>query len=1017
MSRFYLTLLLFFTSGIAGAHGASGATAAEDPFTIDGNKIIVTTDRFKVILDGLRITGVENRLTGEVYAAPQPEAATTPAHEELRDRVGVAIKRLGDSLEYVASIEEAAKDAGGDAFRAVGESAVTTAERNQKKKSDTETILRPGASTKIESTRIQNGVRICYTGLYSGKEAAPQMTLTLDCTIDPETGDLCLAPYVKGNIPLVNGVRDRGIKKTLMQMCNLAGEMNMVLPVDNGAQFNRANGDDKSRSNKLFLMPWPGSWQAAIFIAEGAKGCLAFWADEQEMKYGRTLSLAYGNDRWHTGFEFETNDVPWNCDEITGAVWRFNVFKGYWARAAEHYRRQCEKQWPEMQPLEKRKPEWASKARVMVLEPWPSRANKVMAKLPSGSHVVDFQPQCWLLGWDDMTTKKIYGAMDGIFPNGPNQNNPVRYEAREGFTGEMVGAAEKLGMHVFPYTNANVMLPNHPWKREKLGNRTDSSWLFWQRLYAELMDDVIKRYGATGIYQDCSWVGYGSPNIYGTPDSIGGAGGYALMQNYFRSLQPEIATMGERRQENTARGQHFALQISGWGAKHAHPIMASLQEPYCRSYNFFANTNNMDIDDIQGMLLSYWKEGVYLVENPLHEDRMNLRRGQIFTQEQLLNFFPETWEKDVLHYFKNKNGEEFRIIKKDGVRLIKLTPQGEQTYYVRLKGVNRVAAGGGSIEGWLAYDDNDHIIGLNPKATYCAFNDVKRPETRITALPTGVMLSRCVQREGFWITQLAPVPVAPPKPTPGEKPAPPSSPLPPQEVKVRIRSANPQVKFTGTRSVKKLAENEYELTVLCPGGFGAYWISPTEPNINQCISDFPALNTIQRKGSGLTYSIDRVIKALDFRQEPGDCRVGDEGSMFWLFKIPVEANWFVAKCGAGDMYGDGAIYKVRVDGQEIWSLHCPAVIGIGKDGIGIPARTQKTGAVDLRPYQDQVVIFEMAIDGGGSEISEQVRWNYPHLTDTETPPEGAYEKATPVLKGKKGKRPAIKPSLELDFSE
>lgn len=989
---------------------APSVAFAEDTFAIDGSTITVTTERFRVIFDTMRLIEIENLMTGEIYASPQPDTENTPGYEAFRNRFGVSIMRLYDSIEHMASINAAAEAVGEDAFRDVGESAVTTAERKQqKKKVEPDIILAPGAATKIESVRIPNGLRVTYTGLYAGKEAEPAMALTVDFVIDPASGDLCLTPNVKGNINPVNGVRDRGVQQTMLQMCNLAGEMNMVLPIDNGAHFNRKNGGDERVSKKLFRMPWPGSWQAAIFIAEGERGCLALWADEPEMKYSRALSLTFSDNRWYTGFEFGTRDVPWECDDITGATWRFNVFKGYWARAAEHYRKQCEKQWPEMRPLEMRKPAWAAKSRVMVLEPWPTRAGKVMRKLPPGSHVVDFQPQCWLLGWDDMTTKKIYGEMDGIFPNGPDQMNPVRYEARAGFTAEIVGAAEKLGMHVFPYTNAVVMNWNHPWKMEKLGGRTDCSWRLWQRMYAELMDDVIKRYGSSGIYQDCSWVGYGSPLLYGTPDGLTGENGFALMQSYFRKLQPEVATMGERRQENTARVQEFALQVSGWGVQQAHPIMGSLQEPYCRSYNFFSGPGNMDIDDIQGMLMSYWRENVYLLDNPLHEDKMNLRRGQIFTQEQLLNYFPDVWDKDVLHYFKNSQGEEFRIIRKDGVRLVKKTEAGDKTYYIRLRGVQSADSAGGGIDGWLAYDVNDRIIGLNPDITYCVFDDVNRPETIITSLPDNFVLKRSILRDGFWLAELTPFPA---RKTPPDKQSEP--PAPPQELTVRVRSTNPQVKFTGVRAVKKLSDVDYELTVLCPGGFGAYWIEPVEPLMNQGLGEIPAINTIQRKTSGLTYRMDRSYKGSYIPQDPGDCKLREEGSLLWLLKIPVETTWFVTKCGAGDKFGDGAIYKVRVNGREIWSLHCPSVIGADKEGKGIPALKQRIGAVDLRAYQDQVVIFEMAIDGGYSNISERTLWTYPHLVDTDAAPAGAYESAAP---GKKSKKARINMEVELDLDE
>lgn len=995
-------ILLSLCLGLVGF----GAVAAEEgPFAVDGNRITVTTDRYRVVLEDLCITEVENRLTGEVYAQPRAAVSpSTPASRELFGSVGVRVERVGKSLEQLASQEEAADNAKLEALQNATESTVVSGQKN--KKPDPNTLVKAlEGKTRQTVERVDNGLLLTYTGLYAEKESEPEMVLRLRLKVDPENGDLCITPEVKGNIQEVNGVRDRGVRASVLQLRNLVDGMDLVLPVDNGCHFNRDNAGAKIASEKIFSVRWPQSWQAGIFIADGEKGCLAMWADEPELKYSRTLSVARDSEQWHTGFAFTTLDQIWKCDEIKGATWRFNVFKGYWARAAEHYRKQCEKQWPDFRPIEQRKPEWAGKARVAVLETNIKSAERIMKLLPPDSHVVCFMPQCWLLGWNDGSTRKIYGEMDGIFPNGPDQRNPVRYESVPNFfPPEQLAAAQKAGLHIFPYTNTCLVLGSHPWKKEKLGWRSDFSWKLWGLMYADLIDDVVKRYGTDGIYEDCSWVGTGG--LFGTPDGMSGNRGTVEMRRYFRSLHPNIPTMGERRQEDTALGQDFALQISGWGASMAHPILGCLQEPYCRVYDFVSKASHMDSNDIQGMLMTLWPNSVYN-GTAMQEDRMLLRRGQIFTQEQLVNYFPEVWEKNVLHYFMSKDGMEYRVERRDGgVRLVKMAPEGPQTQYLRLSGVSSAPSGGTGVEGWLGYD-GDRFIGLNPKASYAALPDIGRPKVTISSLPEGVYLKSCTVREGYWVTLFAST-VPPGK---GAK-----QPVEPVEIKLQVKAEGVVPRFAGARSVKKLGEGVYEVNASLPGGLGAYWTEPVEPVMNAALGGIPALNTIHRRDTGLAVSAGAPVRGTSFNPSAGKIIQNEEGRVLWLLRVPVDANWFLFKCGAQAANGDGCNYMVRINGKQVWKEHCPS--NLGEDSKGEVLRApQKEGAVDLRPYQDQAIVLELAIDGYHSEISETTLWTFPRFSDQEEEP-GALQQA-PQSKGGRGKKKGstIKPSLSIDDLE
>ncbi len=989
------------------------ASAVVDPVTVEGTRVTVSTERYRVVLDGLAITEISNRITGEVYAQPVPEPAElSPALKAFNSHQGVLVHPF-------QGVKSKSKKRGADDYFAA-----------------------PTDRTKVESQRIPNGVRIVYTGLYAEKGEEPQMVLTLDVTVDPANGDLCMTPKVKGNIPVIAGCPDRGVQVSAIQMRNLSDELALILPVDNGGYFSRQNGGFTQTSNALYQANWPQQWQAAVLIAESPKGCLAMWADEEAMQYQRMLNIASSGTRWHTGFKFGITDLAWQCQDISGGTWRFNVFSGYWAKAAARYREQCERQWPDMRPVEQRTPEWARQVRVHVMAVLDAKQGAaVMKLLPPGSHVIDFTTQAWLSGWNNSAVRKIYGDCDGIFPNWPYLN-PVRYEGVTGIA-QTFTEIEKLGVHVFPYMNTTFLIPSLPWVKEKLGYRHHFNWLFWGRFFAEFEDDVVKRYGVSGIYEDCSWVGTGGTggDVFGTPDGMSGYRGTAEMRKYFRTLQPNVATMGERRHEATARSQMFALQVTGWGPNQAHPILAYLQEPYCRIFNFSASSASADVDDIQGGLLTDWKPSIYFNPKPCQEDRMWLLRGQIFTREQLLNYWPETWNTNVAHYYKSKDGVEFRMVKEQGMRFVKCGEKGNETLFWRLRGAASTPTEGSGIEGWIGYD-GDRFVGLNPRATYCAFpaqqdggqgtarptqtqdapiapgraasplaaEDVKvthsspgraashlaaagkqsdiestliqRPPVTICAVPAGFAIKRSVVRDGFWIAELdslsrlakgVPANVAP-----IEKPARTA------EV-VRVRGGAVPVKFTGVESVKELPNHEYDVTVKLPGGFGAYWTQPGKLKKDVAISQTPALNTVHRRDTGLVVSYEGQIKGDGFAQQDGMPQKHEEGTVPWVFDVPMDLNWLLFKYGGEHAFGDGAVYMVRVNGNTVWKRLQPASIGFNKEKGEPIAAPAKWGAIDLRPYQNQTIVLELAVNGNHSEVSEVIKWQQTKPVDDDEP--------------------------------
>ena len=55
---------------------------------------------------------------------------------------------------------------------------------------------------------------------------------------------------------------------------------------------------------------------------------------------------------------------------------------------------------------------------------------------------------------------------------------------------------------------------------------------------------------------------------------------------------------------------------------------------------------------------------------------MARRHGQLFAHEQMVSHWPDTWDSEVLHYFKGQSGAEYRSVRDRGTRFVKMLPDG-----------------------------------------------------------------------------------------------------------------------------------------------------------------------------------------------------------------------------------------------------------------------------------------------------------------------------------------------------
>lgn len=912
--------------------------------TLEGRQVTADTKRFRAVFEGPVLLQLENKLTGEVYATPVE--GDSPAAVELREHAGIAIESLrpGVPVKYYSL----------------------------------------GEKTAVASEPVAGGLRVTFSGLQTGsgeaKEFAPAMKLAITYAVDAESGELVVTPEAFGNIEKIFDIQDRGVYRSAIRVGGLADELRLVLPSDHGVSFTA--GDVPAEWSQVpVLLPWPKLWEAGLLIAEGKKGSFALWAEEPTLRYGRWLSLGRAAKGWQAAFEFEAMEMNYRSSEITGASWRLNVFPGGWLEPARRYQAQMRKWWPELRDLKEQKPAWVDSLR-LVLEPsLPSEAEMKgpLAALPRESIAV-FCREGWRYA-DTVGTRTAATVENTLWPVSIpwDFTQPVDLKER-------IAAVEAKGIRVFPF--AGVTLTSGSWQakpnaaadsvytpEKELARPAALQYLASPRLWARLYPEACRMYagqlGGSGISEDRSWVM--RRFIGDEPVGTTWFTGSVRMRRYLRELLPETALMGDQVNEVTCRGQQLSRAITRF-PRHAHPLSVFLFEPFTRQWSASVRPEVNEADDIHGFLPGWLSDDSLLV--PELRELLRLR-GELFAREGLLSFWPEALPENVLHVYKSKDGAEYRLIRDGGTALVKVGAEGAAPLYRRIGGVSSAVVKGGAIPQWLAYD-GDRAIGLNPQAVYIPKQGAARPEIVISALPEGVMITRTLSANGYWLVDLQ---TADGKPATGT---------------VRVTTSK-NVLFCGAKNSKPAAGG-YELTLGLPGTLCAYWGKPVSgyelytqmPELS--IFSFPAGLKL-REGK-----VERKEKAL--LPPAGVPEYGDVVSMSWLLDVPADAPWFFCKFGTGEkVVNSGVEYRVLVNGKPMWT-RVRKEVEIPYPGATAKTNPVKYGGINMSDYAGSVVVLELVTAADGTAANNEAVWNGPQFVETPLTFNAEFDKPVDALKPK-----------------
>lgn len=717
-------------------------TAQAAEFELQDRVLTVRTARYVATFEKGCLSSLANRLTGEVYASRQPELARRlryMAHglgHWPGDTQNARLKELRQKFHFW---QGGYGEVGGKPTENLG---------------GIPFVHHPADESEVALERLgDRAVRVTWQGLRGfgpGGGRYPDETYTLRLEVAQGSGDLLIDAASESKTP--------GVYAIGFGMTGFSRNLNFIMPLFQGCAFRPAN-----QPPFRMVSRWPSPFNSSLVVAEGERGSVAMWMADPELG-DRHFHFHNTEDAFDVMF-YSINQMPFERHrEATSRPIRLNVYEGNWVRAARPYRDWWETTF-DVQRLEEKKPDWIDEIG------WRSGFGREMPPTEIGPQCIYFAPQAW----------KVQPEIGdgGLFP----------YEMKPGpqLSGRfkpMLPRVRETGAHVMVYYNINHMNEGHPlapkfWEhrinrgfgtpREERKPEPNSRRSFlvntacrpWQDLLLKWIKLTHRRFDIRGFYMDCA---SGHPNggrIDGRNDIHGQI---ELMKRIKRQIPGAflgVEYLGEATGQvtdqaswgfdgwfggNRREGGESLFRGWLWRAKHAHPIVGFLYNPYLKIHVFGNGLATPTFHEVMGRIATAHIGPVEEGSVTDYAATTNFKDVwvRLMCREGMRPIYPtERWPENVRAFYSDGAGNSYRVESdiRPEARMIRTRPDGtEELLYRRIRSRSRARLPEGKgIRGWVAYDDNG-AIGLNPLAEYFYQSDPRHEDWRLTGLPDGVHL-------------------------------------------------------------------------------------------------------------------------------------------------------------------------------------------------------------------------------------------------------------------------------------
>ncbi|MBI2299264.1 MAG: hypothetical protein HYU66_10045 [Armatimonadetes bacterium] len=567
-----------------------------------------------------------------------------------------------------------------------------------------------GATTQVTCTRQADGARITLRGLAGD----PSARITLDLGVEAD-GTLTVRESAERDAP-----------RLLSAHWGLAGidaaRTRIVVPANGGQIVDGLKGPG------TLALSWPGSWQAALIVLQGAKGGFAVWAEDPEAqfksvdvrRYGRELALNFGS---------ETREPYETARGLTGPVWRVQTYRGDWKVPALDYRRRMARAL-ELKAIAQRAPAWIRDIRLVVRV---SNDVKVDDLRGLAAQVDPRQTLFYVPGW-----RKL--PYDHLYPD---------YTPREGFA-EWCRAAQTLGFRVMVHGNLVGIGPTHPElagvERYLQTDRVSGNRVGWYldrpddpgRIFclnpaaAEVRRFLIDHFRRAweAVHFDALHLDF--PVIVSTHEGdVEGMTCARGAEVYLRELQAALpgVALGTEGLNETLLSCSFAqagepFWVNPTSGEALHPIRSLLFAPYCGIYghlgmpsqetSFPAFLTHHDFFDRMGGWPTLSLDGPL---NPLASGTdFVLREARYFQRNALVPAPEEVGYPAELCAWRGRDGAISAVFDTPPGRRLAPRAAPDKPAWA-LVGKTNTYDGPGSVTDWRAFDGR-HLFGLDPERRY-----------------------------------------------------------------------------------------------------------------------------------------------------------------------------------------------------------------------------------------------------------------------------------------------------------
>jgi len=577
-----------------------------------------------------------------------------------------------------------------------------------------------GDQTAVTCERTGDGVEVRLRGLAGAPSGATELLIGAG----PD-GDLLVRQHARRDAP-----------RLLSASWGVAGldasRTQVVVPAGGGMVLDGLRGPGARQ------LAWPGNWQAALLILQGARGGFAVWAEDPEAQFKSAELLRLGGELT-LRFGSESRAHLDEAREVVSPVWHIKAYDGDWKVAALAYRAVMGPTLG-LTALAERQPAWVRDIRCVV------RVSNEVTLDDLRGLAQQLDPRQTLLyvpGW-----RKL--PYDVLYPD---------YEPREGFV-EWCRGAQALGFRVMPHGNLVGIGPQSPElpeveqfiQRDRLSGAPVGWYLDRPddpgRIYclnpaaAQVRQFLISHFRRAWEEVRFDALHLDFPVIISPHE--GDLEGMTCARGaleYLRELQaalPDVALSTEGLNEALLACSFAQLGEPFWvnpgPGETMHPVRSLLFAPYCGLYghlglpsqatSFPGFLGHHDFFDRLGAWPTMSLDGPFDPQNP--GDEFVLREVRFFQQQRLSPAPEEVRFPEELFAWRGADGQIVATFDTPPGRRLAPRAAPDEAVWVLLSRVNTYD-GPGYVADWRAFA-GQHLFGLDPESRYPIVPAAPRPD-------------------------------------------------------------------------------------------------------------------------------------------------------------------------------------------------------------------------------------------------------------------------------------------------